>query len=688
MSDFEVEIQHEAPLPSQMTLPDAQNGSGEPGNENIALELLEIPPEQLKKRRPWSSQGFKSILSPSPLFIDSRRASKDDLSVASGPVTPKRPSVVPRGLSLQMPPRDISSTSTANLTKRVPVSPKPETAAASYPSPSSVLPRRSRGMDFSRAATNLHHSTLAESSPESSPIVGSRGSMIPRKGLFSPPSNPSVPESPNSVPNSLWSTMATAEKTGLSSSVGSSSMMEYDSGSTSSDGDEVMGNGEDDDTIHMTPHINQLGNAFGNPFGSVASSPGGDGIGAFSPAASKLMSYQRHRVKSRRKRMSSSSASGQSSLHSPGPSSPPLLRSIESSLSMNGGYFLEDPSKKEIISRRESLSLGTNDMQLSDAEQSDGEGLFRMHSHEEVPIPAPVTPTMDDRRNVIRRAVTRRGNMLPKPKGFARIRAALLEEGAPIDSEVRREAEVIRQVRESDADSDINLHPSQPATTASSPNLTATAGPLDSLENISEDPSMNGDDNCSRRSSSAFSHQAIRHSGGSTFWNNFDERMRTPPPQIIPRESSSGMSDDMNMDTPVGSLQSSIPHQTTARPSVSQDSLASTTQTTVFEMPKKGNNKRMRDDDFDPNYFKRRAVSPGLSLQNSPILPQSPLQRDGGWWGTPKSNREVPSVLVSGDRVSSTGSNGSMNGPGGPSKRVGLQGMTDTHDGLMKMSIE
>lgn len=247
---------------------------------------------------------------------------------------------------------------------------------------------------------------------------------------------------------------------------------------------------------------------------------------------------------------------------------------------------------------------------------------------------------------------------------------------------------MIRQVRESDADSDINLHPSQPTTTASSPNLTATAGPLDSLENISEDPSMNGDDNCSRRSSSAFSHQAIRHSGGSTFWNNFDERMRTPPPQIIPRESSSGMSDDMNMDTPVGSLQSSIPHQTTARPSVSQESLASTTQTTVFEMPKKGNNKRMRDDDFDPNYFKRRAVSPGLSLQNSPILPQSPLQRDGGWWGTPKSNREMPSVHVSGDRVSSTGSNGSMNGLGGPSKRVGLQGMTDTHDGLMNMSIE
>ncbi len=408
MADVEADVQHEAPLPSQMTHQEARNGSGEPGNENVGLE---VPEEYHTKRRPWSSQGFKSVLSPSPLFIDSRRGSKDDLSVASDPVTPKRPNVAPRGLSLQMPPRDVSSTSTANLTKRIPVSPKPETAA-SYPSPSSVLPRRSRGMDFSRAATNLHHSTLAESSPESSPIVGSRSSMMPRKGLFSSPSNPSVPESPNSVPNSLWSTMVTGEKTGLSSSVSSSCMMEYDSGSTSSDGDEVMDNGEDDDTIHMTPHIIQSGNGFGNPFGSVASSPGGDGIGSFSPAASKLMSYQRHRGKPRKKRMSSSSASGQSSLHSPGPSSPPLLRSIESSLSINGGYFLDEPSKKEIKSRRESLSLGTNEMQLSDTEQSDGEGLLRMHSHEGVPIPTPVTPTMDGRRNVIRRTVTRRGNML------------------------------------------------------------------------------------------------------------------------------------------------------------------------------------------------------------------------------------------------------------------------------------
>lgn len=79
---------------------------------------------------------------------------------------------------------------------------------------------------------------------------------------------------------------------------------------------------------------------------------------------------------------------------------------------MNGGYFPDD-NKKEMSFRRESLSLGTTDMQISDTEQSDDGGdIRRMQSHEDVPIPTPVTPTVDDRRNVIRKAVTRRTNML------------------------------------------------------------------------------------------------------------------------------------------------------------------------------------------------------------------------------------------------------------------------------------
>lgn len=108
------------------------------------------------------------------------------------------------------------------------------------------------------------------------------------------------------------------------------------------------------------------------------------------------------------------------------------------------------------------------------------------------------------------------------------------------------------------------------------------------------------------------------------------------------------------------------------------------TKLTVFDKPRKGN-KRMRDDDFDPTYFKRRAVSPGLSVQNSPVLPQSP-----GWWDVkPKTGRDMSNVSVSGDRVGSTGSVSSnissgMNGV----KRIGIQGMIDTNDGLMNMSIE
>ena len=156
---------------------------------------------------------------------------------------------------------------------------------------------------------------------------------------------------------------------------------------------------------------------------------------------------------------------------------------------------------------------------------------------------------------------------------------------------------------------------------------------------------------------------------------------------MMPRENSSGISDDISMDTPISSIQSHTPQQNVVKKCLSEESLASTSQAPRFEVPRKGN-KRMRDDDFDPHYFKRRAVSPGLSLQNSPVLPQSPLQRDNGWWGTSKGNREMTAVQISGERVGSNSSAGSVNGTPGPIKRVGFQGMTDTHDGLMNMSIE
>lgn len=230
--------------------------------------------------------------------------------------------------------------------------------------------------------------------------------------------------------------------------------------------------------------------------------------------------------------------------------------------------------------------------------------------------------------------------------------------------------------------------PSREPTAVSSPSLIDTT-PIqpDNLEYTAEDLIMSSEASASRRSSSStFNSQAVRNSGGLGFWSAFDERRMTPP-IFIPRGSSSGISDDINIDMPLSSVKSATLQPDPMKSHHFLGSRSSTPQplTALIDANRKGN-KRMRDDDFDPNYLKRRAVSPGMSLQNSPILPQSPLQRESGWWGIPsKSGRETPSVQVRGERI---GSGGSANGSAGPSKRVGMQGIKDTNDGLMNMSIE
>ena len=404
----------EVPLLSQMTQEGAHPGNGDPPNGAQPT----VASSDSERRRPWSSQGIKAILSPSPTFTEPRRLSKDDHDVDTSPVTPKRPGFANRlsqGLSLQMPPRDISSNSTANLTtRRIPLSPKPE-SSPTFTSPTSILPRRSRGMDFSRAATNLHHSTLAEqSSPESSPTVGGRRGVPipPRKSFHGPYNGLSITDvSNNLIANSLWTTLPGTERSNLSSSLASSSMMDDDSGGSSSDQDEIMDYGEDEDTIHTVPQINGMGvtHAFGSSLYDVSNSSN-DATGAFCATAAKLLSYQRHRVQSRRSRArnNSSSAGGQSLPYSSGPNSPPLIRTMD----MTAGFFLNEPAKKEIQSRRQSLSLGTNNMQLSDAEQSEDESTLQSNPHEEAPAPNPVTPSMEERKEVVRRAVTRRSNLL------------------------------------------------------------------------------------------------------------------------------------------------------------------------------------------------------------------------------------------------------------------------------------
>jgi capping protein alpha len=104
----------------------------------------------------------------------------------------------------------------------------------------------------------------------------------------------------------------------------------------------------------------------------------------------------------------------------------------------------------------------------------------------------------------------------------------------------------------------------------------------------------------------------------------------------------------------------------------------------------KKSNKRRRDDDFDETSIKRRAVSPGVSVHNSPVISQSPAQRDGNLWGTTTKNSREPSISghssTTGERSNSGGSM-SLTPTLGP-KRVGLMGMENANDGFMKMSIE
>lgn len=177
----------------------------------------------------------------------------------------------------------------------------------------------------------------------------------------------------------------------------------------------------------------------------------------------------------------------------------------------------------------------------------------------------------------------------------------------------------------------------------------------------------------SRRGSSTMPKPTLRTSNVPDYWNHAEARLRTPPPPLFGHTSSISTNDDLSMDTPV-SLTHSISHTRTSSPSRS-----STSQPTAPEGARKTLGKRRRDDDLDPYLLKRRAVSPGVSHQSSPVLPPSPAQRDSNFW----SQRQ------SAESTQRSGSNGSQSiSSGNVGKIVGLKGMNDTNDGIMNMSIE
>lgn len=354
-------------------------------SQHEAREPIHSPKSKSKSRslsdasKPSNSQPATGDLSRPP--------SKDDSAIPSLPATPNRSTSHHHhhSLSLNLP----SKTAGSPLNNRAPLSPKLDSSQI-YGSPGSVLPRRSRGLDFSRACTNLHHSILAESSPDSSPTIGGRGVTIPqRRGSLNSTSVPPL------------STSGPADRTAISSSVSSVNMMESDTSSSEDDDDAMMG--DRDDIMLNTPQATRMASGPG-PFstGNVPS-PGNDWMGSFSGPVGSLLSFQRARFRTTkgRSRHSSSSASGNSSKPSPGPQSPPVMKSVENP---GGGYF---GPRQTAHSRRESLSLGTHDLRLSDL-SDDGETRARAGS----PTAVSHSEGGGGPLGVIRRAVTRRGSLL------------------------------------------------------------------------------------------------------------------------------------------------------------------------------------------------------------------------------------------------------------------------------------
>lgn len=317
-----------------------------------------------KTRSLSDSGGTPSKLSPSPLILQTtRRTSKDDSNLRefASPVTPQRPAFLPgRGLALQVPvvPRANTPPPGAYI-KPAPLSPKLDHSQI-YASPTNILPRRSRGLDFSRAATSLHHSTLAEqSSPDSSPTMGGRAMNIPnRMAGFGGPEQTS---------SSLWSMMGNQEKMNISGSLGSTQAVD----SSSSDNDDDYMDEEMDDAIITTPQMSRTTMGMppvGAPFGS--------------PAMSSLISFQQ-RQRQRK----------------------PVKKKARGPLGFGYNTTASSISKSPPAghtSRRESISWQANQLHISSADSEDG---TRNSGDGD-------SQSGDGQRTIVRRVASRRGNLL------------------------------------------------------------------------------------------------------------------------------------------------------------------------------------------------------------------------------------------------------------------------------------
>jgi hypothetical protein len=325
------------------------------------------------------SDGGTPKLSPSPFIVEAaRRQSKDDIAIrdkdcehlTSVPSTPVRAGFPTRGLSLQMPQQDTASQT--GYVRPAPLSPKHEHP---YASPTNILPRRSRGMDFSRAATSLHHSTLADqASPDSSPTIGSRAMNIPGRRT-------AEYGSAEHTSTSLWSMMGNQERMHISSSVGSTSHAISDL-SSSSDDDDYMD--EDMEEAYVTtPQVQKVG------MPSAAAAMGAPWMPG-SPAVNNLLSFQQRQ---RQRKHPKKKPRGPLGLGFYSPAAPGVM-------SKSPPNNMIAPNDMSPHARRESISWAANQLHISGNESDEN------HSRQIDGVDTPSRPS------IVRRTVTRRGNLL------------------------------------------------------------------------------------------------------------------------------------------------------------------------------------------------------------------------------------------------------------------------------------
>lgn len=263
----------------------------------------------------------------------------------------------------------------------------------SYGSPSSVLPRHSRGIDFARAATNLHHSTLAEQqTPDSSPTITHRHMPPPsRRGS----TYAMAIDSPRvgSISGWSWSSAGSGEKS-LSRSVGSTAAMisEGSSSSSEDDNDTLMGQDEAEDGLLSTPQIHRRDDgSVVTPYESRMMD-GMAGSNSQSPVPGSFANYRRsifgkRHVKNHRDHP-----------YQRNRTSSPEASSMTATTHHGGNLFGQDSGLRSPRSRRESLSLGI------------GSVLHITSSNEEFEdSPLSIGPTTP---GVVKRPVTRRSNLL------------------------------------------------------------------------------------------------------------------------------------------------------------------------------------------------------------------------------------------------------------------------------------